>query len=848
MEMNTPNNVVSPDPSFMQSPQQGLQPDDELRITTTAEQKKQSKNNNSKNNSSKNKKNQDSGLHIPQNVSDSIPYKGVYQNGIFELEDSRFSKSYKLPEMNFKIVEENRQQQIAIQYSEFITSFAEGTSIEITLYNKTMNMDVFQDQVFIKMKNDNLNKYREEYNQMLKDKMVGVKNNLDTVKILTVTIKADDIFEANDKFIQIDAMIADSLGSMTGSPVVPLTLMERLDMLFHIYNPDSDYNINEKRTINGQLVEAFNLENCANQGITTKDVIGPPSMEFKSNIAKVGDRIAKSFFVANYPTWLKGTLLTDFSSIPTNMLVSVHMVSMDQSEAIKLVKRQGVNINSAVVEAQKRAVKNGYDPSIISEDLKDARHEQKLLMDNITKENAKLFTTTFVFTLFANTEEEMKGFEDQLKLIGNKNMIMIQPLNLQQEDGLASSLPIGNNRIKINRLMTSQTIGAIIPFDVKNVRQQGGLYYGLNAVSQTMILYNRTSEVNTNSCILGMPGAGKSFTAKREMINVLLNTDDEVYVIDPEREYKVIADALGGSVIKIANGSSIHLNPFDLNLKNQDEDGGDPVKVKSDFIETICEIMIGGKYGLSPIEKSIIDRSATNIYDDYIKYLQKTNKDQDYEHAPTMVDFYNDLLEQALPEAQNIALSLERYVKGALDIFSHHTNTEIRNRFTIYDIKEIGPGLKEMGLQICLDNIWNKMIRNATEGKRTWFYIDEFYLMMQKPTSASYISEIWKRARKWKGNPCAITQNVEDMLKSEDARTVINNCSFVTMLGQSPINKTQLSSMYNLSLAEQKYIASAKPGMGIIICNGDVIPMNDDFPKNTELYQMMTTKPEERIY
>jgi type IV secretory pathway VirB4 component len=283
-------------------------------------------------------------------------------------------------------------------------------------------------------------------------------------------------------------------------------------------------------------------------------------------------------------------------------------------------------------------------------------------------------------------------------------------------------------------------------------------------------------------------------------------------------------------------------------MRNEDEDGGDPVKVKTDFIETICEIMIGGKYGLSPIEKSIIDRSATNIYDDYIRYLQKTNKDQDYEHAPTLVNFYEDLLEQALPEAQNIALSLERYVKGAYDIFSHHTNVEIKNRFTIYDIKEIGPGLKELGLQICLDNIWNKMIRNAAEGKRTWFYIDEFYLMMQKPTSASYIAEIWKRARKWKGNPCAITQNVEDMLKSEDARTVINNCSFVTMLGQSPINKTQLSAMYNLSLAEQKYIASAKPGMGIIICNNDVIPMNDDFPKNTKLYKMMTTKPDERIY
>ena len=342
-----------------------------------------------------------------------------------------------------------------------------------------------------------------------------------------------------------------------------------------------------------------------------------------------------------------------------------------------------------------------------------------------------------------------------------------------------------------------------------------------------------------------MPGAGKSFSAKREMINVLLNTDDEVYVIDPEGiDYAPLAHALHGSEIKLAAGSKIYLNPFDLNLENANDDG-DPIKVKTEFITTICEIAIGGKYGLSPFEVSIIDHCVMEVYKPYMDHLRKTGKTIDQEAAPTMQDFYNELMNYPVPEAQNIAISLERYVKGALDIFAHKTNVEIDNRFTVYNIRDIGTGLKEMGLHICLDSIFNKMISNRKKGKRTWFYIDEFYLMMRSKTSAEYIAEIWKRARKWDGVPTAITQNVEDMLKSEEARTIINNCSFIIILGQTAINKQQLSDMLNISKEEQKYISTAKPGMGLLRIGDDIIPMDDSFPRETRLYKIMSTRPNE---
>ena len=396
--------------------------------------------------------------------------------------------------------------------------------------------------------------------------------------------------------------------------------------------------------------------------------------------------------------------------------------------------------------------------------------------------------------------------------------------------------------------MTSKTVASIIPFDVLDVKDDHGMYYGLNAASGNLILLDRGKGVNYNACILGMPGVGKSFAAKREIVNVLLNTDDEVYIIDPEREDTALANELGGSVVKIANGSNIHINPFDLNINNIDDDNsGDPVKVKCDFVHTICEIMIGGKYGLSPIEESIIDRVTINIYDRYLKELNRIGVSQSFELAPTLEDFYNELCDQPQVEAQNMALALERFVSGALDVFSKRTNVEIDNRFTVYDIKDIGPGLKELGLQICLDNIWNKMIENSSKGKRTWFYIDEFYLMMQKKTSADYISQIWKRARKWNGYPTAITQNVEDMLKSENARTVINNSSLVMLLSQSPLNRRQLSDMFGLSPTEEKYISSGKSGMGILSINNNIIPFNDDYPKHTKLYKIMSTKPDERI-
>lgn len=781
----------------------------------------------------------------PQTNAESIPYIGVYENGIFEIEEGVYSKTYKLPPLNFKTASTDSQQRIAESWSTFLGSLPDDVTREITIYNQTIDIMKFQEEIMIPMKADSLNSYRAEYNNMLLEKMSGAKNNLEAVKFLTLSFGAEDIQKASERFAQIDHTVTDHVSQITKKAPTILSHMERLELLNAIYNQDSVTPLYQKRVIQGHEVESFSLENCSAQGITTKDVIAPSALTYEREYAILGNTYSRSYYVSNFPTWVKGSLLTDLASLPKNMLVSAYLNPIPQDEAVKMIKRQSTNISASLVDTQKKAARSGFDASLISPELQDAKEESKQLMDDMTKENAKLYTGSIIITVFANSKDELDECDRLVKTAASTNLATVKPLYQQQETGLNTSLPLGNNQLQLQRLMTSVTVSAIIPFDVKEVRQKTGMYYGLNAASRNMILYDRTTEMNPNGCILGMPGAGKSFSAKREIVNVLLNTDDEIYVIDPEGiDYTPLALALNGSVIKMANGTSVYVNPFDLNIDNKD-DGGDPVKVKSDFIETICNIAIGGKFGLSPAEKSVIDTCVEQIYEPYIKLLNETGKTIDIENAPTMGDFYNALMADPHIEAQNLALSLKRYVSGSLDIFSHTTNVQIDNRFTVYNLRDIGGGLKELGLQICLDNIWNKMIENKSQGKRTWIYIDEFHMIMANKTSAEYISQIWKRARKWSGIPTAITQNVEDMLKSEDARTVINNSTFIILLGQTPINKQQLSELLDISPEEQKYISTAKPGMGLIKIVNDNIPMDDNFPTNTKLYKLMTTKPDE---
>ena len=472
-----------------------------------------------------------------------------------------------------------------------------------------------------------------------------------------------------------------------------------------------------------------------------------------------------------------------------------------------------------------------------------AKDEADKTLSDMTSRNQKMFYVTFVLTHFADDIEMLKEQLTQILTVSQKHMVRLAKLNMQQEVGFNASLPLGVNKLETKRLLTTETASLFIPFSAQELSQNGGIYYGLNAVSHNLILFDRTKSQNANGIILGTPGSGKSFSAKREIISVLLNTNDDVYIVDPEREYAPLAELFGGEVVRIAAGSKVYLNPMDMDLNYANDD--DPVTLKADFICSLCETILGGKYGLSQSQNSIIDRCVRQIYQPYLNWLnQHPEKGScDLKHMPTLRLLYDVLLRQPEPEAKQIALALERYATGSLDTFAHTTNVDVKKRFVVYDIKDVGSGMKEMGLQICLNDIWNRTISNKQKyNKRTWFYIDEFYLLTQTDSSAKFLQEIFKRTRKWGGVPTGITQNVEDMLVSKEARSIIANCQFVMMLNQAPTDKQELAKMFNISPAQLSYITNADTGQGLIYTGKSIVPFIDKYPTNTKTYAAMTTK------
>ena len=789
-----------------------------------------------------NKKKKENPLDVPKTAQQSIPYQGVYENGIFQLEEGLYSKLYVIPEMNFLIEDTERQKEIFGNFMELIGSFGPEVQIQQVIYNKTIKPAELEREILMKARNDKLNEYREEMNSMLIDKMAKARNNIIHEKYFVITVEAENLMKAKANFSRIDIEISKGFQRVTGTESNPVPLVQALSVLYGIYNMDSSVPFYRRVRVNSaNMIESFNMRHIQKMGLTTKDVIGPTSLTFERDHMLVGNVYARALMITDLPTFLRGDVLTELSNMPFNMLTSVHYRVLSQDKSIKLLKNKLVDVNANVVTLQKRASKNGYSVDIISPEIKQASQQVENLMVDLTQDNQKLFYTTITAVVFANTKEDLDENTKLLQATAERFICQARILTTQQEAGLASSLPLGANKLKVERLLNTRAAAIFLPFSVKELWQEDGLYYGLNGVSKQMILYNRTHAINGNGCIFGVPGSGKSFSAKREIVNVLLRTDDEVFVIDPENEYGGLAKLFYGSSIRVAPGSGVHINPMDMGLDYSAE-GDDPITQKADFIASICEAATGSRYPLTPIQKSVIDRCVKNVYRDYIEMLRAEGKTQDLEAVPTLMDLYKEIELQPEPEAHNLALALEKFVKGTQNSFAFRTNVSINNRFTIYNIKDIGTGMKAIGLQVCLDNIWNRMIENYKKGKRTWIYCDEFHLLTQTETSARYTQQIWRRARKWNGIPTGITQQVEDMMKTEEGRAIVGNSEFVMMLSMNAYGRAQMQQMYNLTDTEMEYITSSGSGHGLIYNGTDIIPFEDSFPKDTKLYLAMTTK------
>lgn len=760
----------------------------------------------------------------PRTSQQTIRYRRMFEDGICEVESDFYSKSIKFSDINYQIAQREEQVEIFSRYCEFLNYFEASINLQITIQNRHIDNDDFRAQMLLPVdrEQDALDCYRREYNAMLSEKALQGQNSIVREKFLTIGVRANSYASAVPMLARIETDVINNLKQL-GCDIKLLSGLERLEFLHGIFNPGEPF--------------LFTYDDLLGSSLTTKDYVAPDSFDFsKKNHYEFGDNFGQSLFMKDLPPDLSDKLITELSDIPCNMTITLHINSVEQEQAFSLVRKKISFMEQQKIDEQKKALKAGYDVEMIPYELKYSLVEAEELLDDLQNKNQRMFKVTILVHTSAKTLDVLNENVYQLMSVARKNNCKFGCLDFLQEDGMNAALPLGRNHIDIQRTLTTASTGILVPFTTQELFQDHGLYYGLNALSRNLIIFDRKTLKNPNGFILGTPGSGKSFAAKREIVNVLLGTEDDVLVIDPEREYVSLARNFGGEIIHISAGSKAHINPLDITMDYADDDS--PLLLKSEFVLSLCELLAGGKGGLTAGQKTVIDRACKMTYQGY---FANPNKNP----VPTLQDFYRTLKEQPEKEAMGIALSLELYIEGSLSVFAHPTNINTENRFIVFDIRELGKQLKTLGMLIVLDQIWNRITRNRALGKRTWIYIDEIYLLFQNEYSANYLFELYKRSRKWGAIPTGITQNVEDLLVSDLARRMLSNTDFVMMLNQATSDRVELATLLNISTQQLSYVTNAQAGQGLLFAGSSIIPFIDKFPTDTELYAMMTTKVDE---
>lgn len=777
-------------------------------------------------------------------VQDTIPYESVFKDGIFVTKDGEYSKVYPLLDVNFKIESPEVQAEIYMDYQDLFNVFSSDTHLQISLVNRYLDKEKFHNMIFTKMQGDEQDPLREELNRVLESKEKIGDNEIVKSRYITVGIKAANVEEARLKFQQLDKNIKKAIEKINHTQPEALSTIERLEMLYDFYNAgqESDFLMSYIGESGGDL-KNFDISQLEKYNLTTKDVISPSYFEFASNKMMIGDRYAQALCVKDFPTTLNSDFLVELNNVHCSMITSVHYEIIDRDEAARKTATLQTTINSEVIQAQKTAMKSGYDPSLIPQRIEYNRESIKEIRDAIQKENQKLIKTCIVIVHTADTLERLAQQEAEIKAAGRAKMVNIITLQQQQERALNSVLPLAHNDILVFKTLTTRAAAILIPFELQEMTQKNGFYYGVNTVSNRLIFFNRKSGDNYNALILGRSGSGKSFKAKEEIMSSYLGTKDEIIILDPQGEYTPFVKALGGEVINFSAGTNTHINPFDMDLSYADDaetgEHTNPLVLKNAYIGSICEIAVGGRFGLTQGQKSIIDRVLSQIYEQFL-----ITGDQN--DIPTMIDFYQALKRQPEAEAISIARPLEQFAIGSLDLFAHKTNVVLTNRLTCYNIKALtNPALKDMALVACLNDIWNRVLDNRKKGRFTWIYMDEFHLFLKSDAVLDFLMSIWKRARKFGGGPTGITQNISDLLKSQAAETIFSNSSLIVMLNQAPGDRAALSRLLNISETQQQYINNARKGTGLIWTGSAIIPFSDEFPQNTKLYELMSTNATE---
>ena len=761
-----------------------------------------------------------------KSAQDSIPFQRMFPDGICRVTDNYYSKTVQFQDINYQLNQNEDKTAIFDSWCDFLNYFDSSIHFQLSFVNLVANKDSYAQTIVIPPRADAFNQLRTEYTKMLQTQLARGNNGLVKTKFITFGVEADNLKTAKPRLERIEIDILNNFKRL-GVQAEPLNGHDRLKLMHDVLHMDE------------QEPFRFSWDWLAPSGLSVKDFIAPSSFEFRTGSSfAVGKKYGRASFLQILAPELNDRMLADFLDMESSVIVSMHIQSVDQVKAIKTIKRKITDLDKMKIEEQKKAIRAGYDMDIIPSDLATYGNEAKKLLQELQSRNERMFLLTFIILNTAGSMQQLKNNVFQANSIAQKYNCQLTTLDFRQEEGLMSSLPLGLNEITIQRGLTTSSVAIFVPFTTQELFQTGkeALYCGINALSNNLIMVDRKLLKNPNGLILGTPGSGKSFSAKREIANVFLVTDDDIIICDPEAEYGPLVEHLHGQVIKISPTSTDYINPMDLNLNYSDDEN--PLSLKSDFILSLCELIVGGKDGLMPVEKTIIDRCVRLVYRNYLN-------DPRPENMPILGDLYEELRKQDEKEAQYIATALEIYVTGSLNVFNHQTNVDVHSRVVAYDIKELGKQLKKIGMLIVQDQVWNRVTVNREAHKSTRYYIDEMHLLLKEEQTASYTIEIWKRFRKWGGMPTGVTQNVKDLLSSREVENIFENSDYIYMLNQASGDRQILAKQLNISPHQLSYVTHSGEGEGLLFYGNIILPFVDRFPKDTELYRVLTTKPQE---
>lgn len=776
---------------------------------------------------------------IPESAQDTIPYKIPYPDGIFESADQYYTQTIAFEDITYQLLDNEPKNMLFERWCRLINYFDPDIHFQFNYGNMEMDKKEYAKEFTIKKQEDAFNVVRKEYSDMLVSQFAKGTNNLKKERYLTFGIHAADYKTAALKLAKISKQIEKHLKKL-GSRCRILNGYERLKLLFRIFHPATTEKL------------LWNFDMPVNTGLSSKDFIAPSSFSFKSGpelnatrYFKSGERIGAASYVKIFASDMEDRIISDILSIDSNVWVSIHADTIPRDKALQLAKDNLTSVQAMIINEQKSAVAGGYDMDILPPELETYQEAGEKLYHDLQRKDEQLFNVTITIVQTAATRKELEDNIFELNGILAPYQCRLVRLDNRQEQGYMSSLPLGNNSIEIKRTFTTTDLAIFIPFTTKELYTVNGQYYGMNSLSNNVIMVNKKVLVNPNSLVFGMPGFGKTFFVKRELLDVFLKTEDDQMIIDPEGEYVFLVKLLKGQNITISLNSPVHINPMEINLnaRNEEDKDFDPIAAKCNFIVSMCELILGNNAHLGKKEVAVIDDACKNVY---FRFAE----DPRPENMPILEDLYNELRNMT-GEKQMIGLDLSialgRYVNGSLSYFNHQSNVNINSRLVCFNLKDMDANQRDLTMLIIQEAIWDRVKINRAKGKFTWVDIDEFHLLLRNPLTAAYSVEIYKRFRKWGGIISGITQNIKDLFKSPEIQNILDTTNFISMLNQSGDDARLLAEHLDLSEEEVGYIKSGEPGKGLLWVEQTKVPFEDDFPKNTICYKVMTSKMGEQI-